>query len=219
MMTPPNSAPLLREAHRATRDAQPEDLRVRIHRAISWLERAEVEKEDMDARFIFLWISLNAAYAREFGYEQTERDEAMRFMRKLLACDTEGRIHAVLFNQFSGPIRTLIDNKYVFEPFWRAMREHDSSELWKSKFEQAKGVALKAIMDRDTATVLSVVADRLHVLRNQLVHGGATWNGQANRAQVRDAAAILSTLMPVVIDLMVHSRDVDFEAITYPWVK
>ena len=143
----------------------------------------------------------------------------MRFMRKLLACDTEGRIHAVLFNQFSGPIRTLIDNKYVFEPFWRAMRVHDSSELWKSKFEQAKGVALKAIMDRDTATVLSVVADRLHVLRNQLVHGGATWNGQANRAQVRDAAAILSTLMPVVIDLMVHSRDVDFEAITYPWVK
>lgn len=218
-MPPRNAAHALKEAHRLMRDAQPEELRVRIHRAISWLERAEKEDEDADARFIFLWISLNAAYAREFGYEQTERDEAMRFMRKLLACDTEGRIHAVLFGQFSGPIRTLIDNKFVFEPFWRAMREHDSSEQWKARFDHAKGLALKAVMDNDTITVLSVVADRLHVLRNQLVHGGATWNGQANRGQVRDAAAILGTLMPVVIDLMVHSRDVDFEAITYPWVK
>lgn len=213
------AAQILKQAHRERRVTQPEELRVRIHRAISWLERAELETADTDARFIFLWISLNAAYAREFGHEQSEREEAMRFMRELLAGDSEGRIQAVLFKQFSGPIRTLIDNKFVFEPFWRAMREHDSSEQWKSKFEHAKGIALKAVMDTDTVTVLSVVADRLHVLRNQLVHGGATWNGQANRAQVRDAAAILGTLMPVIIDLMIRSKDADFGAITYPWVK
>lgn len=30
---------------------------------------------------------------------------------------------------------------------------------------------------------------RLYVLRNQLVHGSATWNSSANRAKVRDGTA------------------------------
>lgn len=47
------------------------------------------------------------------------------------------------------------------------------------------------------------------MLRNQLVHGGATWNGGANRDQVRDGAAVLSWLLPIFIDIMMDnpSRD------------
>ena len=47
-------------------------------------------------------------------------------------------------------------------------------------------------------TVLSIVFDRLYVLRNQLVHGGATWNSQVNRQQLRDGVAILGTLVPLI---------------------
>ena len=43
----------------------PETFRVRLHRAISWLARAEGEPDDHDAQFVFLWIAFNAAYARE----------------------------------------------------------------------------------------------------------------------------------------------------------
>jgi hypothetical protein len=50
--------------------------------------------------------------------------------------------------------------------------------------------------------VLSFVFDRLYVLRNQLVHGGSTWNSGINRTQVRDGTAILGFLMPVFADLM-----------------
>ena len=71
-------------------------------------------------------------------------------------------------------------------------------------------------MDRQTAKVLSVVLDRLHVLRNQLVHGGATWNSAANRAQVRDGAAILMTVLPIIIELMMASAAEQFGAIAYP---
>ncbi|WP_425067816.1 hypothetical protein [Reyranella sp.] len=38
------------------------------------------------------------------------------------------------------------------------------------------------------------ILDRLYVLRNQLLHGGATWNSSVNRSQVRDGAAVLSRL-------------------------
>jgi len=62
------------------------------------------------------------------------------------------------------------------------------------------------------------VLDRLYVLRNQLVHGGATWGGQTNRAQVRDGAAILGTLVPIMLALMMQADDEAFAGIAYPVV-
>ena len=207
----------LKEQHRRIRDGQPEALRVRIHRAISWLSRAEQEKGDLDARYIFLWIAFNAAYASEFGFEQKEREQVRQFIERLLQLDQEHRLHDALFHQFSGPIRTLIDNRFVFEPFWRAMREHDASNTWETSFAAAKKRALDAVMSKDTAMLLSIVLDRLYVLRNQLIHGGATWNGSANRAQVKDGAAILGTLLPILTELMMRGEE-DFGEVAYPVV-
>ena len=34
-----------------------EEFSVRLHRGLSWLQRAELENNDPDASFIFLWIS------------------------------------------------------------------------------------------------------------------------------------------------------------------
>ena len=36
---------------------------------------------------------------------------------------------------------------------------------------------------KDTPTILNV-NDRLYTLRNQMLHGGATWNSNVNRDQV-----------------------------------
>lgn len=206
----------LKARHRAIRDKQPESRRIRIHRAISWLGRAEREANDPDTRFLFLWIAFNAAYASEFGFEHSERDQARQFIDKLLQVDTTGRLQAVLLDQFTGPIRTLIENRFVFEPFWKAMRDHDSTSRWQESFTASKRVALRAVMERQTGTVLSVVLDRLHVLRNQIVHGGATWNGAANRGQVQDAARILGEVVPVVVALMMDADGVEFGGIAYP---
>jgi hypothetical protein len=73
-------------------------------------------------------------------------------------------------------------------------------------------------MEGHTDTVLSIVIDRLYVLRNQLVHGGATWNSSINRAQVKDGAQILLAIVPIVIELMLDHPAEDFGAILYPVV-
>lgn len=208
----------LKHRHRAIRDTQSEALRTRIHRALSWLARAEREADDPDARFLFLWIAFNAAYASEFGFEHTEREQSRSFIATLLANDTKNRLQATLLHDFTGPVRVLIENKFVFEPFWKALRDHDSSGHWEKQFAASKRVALKALLDRDTATVLSVVLDRLYVLRNQLVHGGATWRGKANRAQVKDGARVLGALVPVIVEVMIESQGADFGGISFPWV-
>jgi len=205
---------------RLKRDAEkyPESTRIRLHRALSWLGRAERETKDPDAAFLFLWIAFNAAYAREFGQGENERQRLSEFIAMLLAADRDKSLHAIVFQQFSGPIRTLIDNKFVFEPFWRALREHDSSNRWKISFNASHKAALASIMQGDTATVLSIVFDRLYVLRNQLVHGGATWNSGINRAQVKDGVRILSTLVPAMLDIMLAQPDKILADIQYPVV-
>lgn len=126
--------------------------------------------------------------------------------------DDEKQIHDVLFKQFPGPIRTLLDNKFVFEPFWKALREHDSSNRWEEKFAASKRAATGAILRGETAIVL----DRLYVLRNQLIHGGATWNSRVNRTQLKDGITIMSAITPLIIGLMLDHPELDFGEIMYP---
>lgn len=199
------------------REAQLSDsTQLRLHRAISWLRRAESESGDLDTRFILLWIAFNAAYAKEFGFEQTEREKLALFISELLAVDDKKKLHRLLFKQFTGPIRTMIQNKYVFEPFWKAYRERDSSNQWQDSFKRSTQVALRSLMDGETDVVLSIVFDRLYVLRNQLIHGGATWNSSMNRGQLKDGASILMALVPQIISLMIDHPELDFGGVLYP---
>ena len=193
-----------------------EQTRIRLHRAISWLTRAELEPDDPDARFMFLWVAFNAAYAHEIGLEESARAQLKAFFAQLIALDQHQCLAALMLDRFSGPIRTLIANKFVYEPFWKALREHDSSNRWETQFASSGKLATRAVLDGNAGQVLAVVFDRLYVLRNQLMHGGATWNSRVNRAQVRDGAGILLAVVPVVIDLMLEHPGVDFGEIVYP---
>lgn len=215
-MTSPAQA--LKARHRDVREEHPEPLRLRIHRALSWLIRSEQAQEDPDTQFILQWIALNAAYAREFGREETERDRARGFVEVLVNLDKDKRLHQALFHQFTGPIRTLIDNKFTFEPFWTAMRNHNPSNRWEESFTSNKKAALGAVMQGDTAKVLGIVFDRLYVVRNQLVHGGATWNGSVNRSQIKDGVSILGVIVPLIISIMMEHPEQEYGDVLYPVV-
>lgn len=66
--------------------------------------------------------------------------------------------------------------------------------------------------------MLSIIFDRLYVLRNQLLHGGATWNSKINRQQVTDGGKILAKLIPAIISLLIDAEKIDFGDIMYPVV-
>lgn len=212
----------LKAKQRAIRDGFPETMGLRAHRAISWIGRAEAPGEDDDARFIFLWIAFNAAYAdaREFqSVAPSERAAFGGYFERLVALDSEKRIYMAIWQRFSGPIKMLLDNRYVFNPFWQHHNGIDGFENWEEKFRSSSRSFTQAFQAGDTAKVLSFVFDRLYVLRNQLVHGGSTWNSGVNRAQVRDGAAILAFLMPVFVDLMMDNPGEEWGKPFYPVVN
>ena len=56
---------VLKKRQREIRSSFGPSLSLRTHRALSWLNRAEQETDDVGARFLFLWIAFNVAYANE----------------------------------------------------------------------------------------------------------------------------------------------------------
>lgn len=193
----------LKDKQRRLRDGFPMPLTLRVHRALSWLGRAEQEADDTDTRFILLWIGFNAAYAGDVQRAmESERDHFREFFATLLGFDAGKRLYDAIWGRFPHEVRLLLDNRYVFAPFWQHHNGVPGTDDWEEKFERSRRATGSALARQDTATILSILFDRLYVLRNQLVHGGATWNGDVNRAQVRDGAALLGTLLPLFVDLM-----------------
>ena len=112
------TAEFLKARQRKEREQYSESLSLRIHRAISWLTRAEL-CDDMDGRFIFLWISFNAAYSNEFaGIVVTESEQFRGFLEKLVNLDDKNKLYNVTWLKYTSAIRVLLDNQYVYQSFW-----------------------------------------------------------------------------------------------------
>lgn len=210
----------LKARQRAERDDYPETISLRVHRALSWLGRAEQCDEDDDAQFIFLWIAFNAAYANELDDHEAFSSSAQQIFRKfidrLVNLDHNQLLSDIVWEQFPCSIRVLLDNKHVFRPFWDYQSGKISESIWKEQFITAKADASKALSRSNTQSVLTIVFSRLYMLRNQLMHGGATWNSKVNRDQVRDCTNILEKIVPVIILIMMDNPNEPWGKPYYP---
>ena len=218
MLTTIHSA--LKERHRAAREGMQPALNLRIHRALSWLQRA-AQCDDADGRFVFLWIAFNAAYAQEIPQHQrlSEQETFRAFLQKLHALDSEKKLDALVWKEFSGPLRILLDNPYVFESFWDFHRGLITEADWQARFLRGKQRAHKLLAQGQTPELLALVFQRIYTLRNQLMHGGATWNGIVNRAQLQDCVNLMGKLVPVVIEIMLNSSDTIWGDACYPVIN
>ena len=211
----------LKARHRTERDAYHPNLSLRVHRSLSWLQRAEQLVEDPDGRFIFLWIAFNAAYATEIDERLRLSEQATfrAFLQKLVELDRSGLVEGLVWTEFPNSIRVLLDNRFVFADFWFFQNGTLAEADWKRRFADAKKAARVALQKRDTVTVLSIVLSRIYTLRNQLIHGGATWNGAVNREQMRDCVSLMAKLVPLVIEIMMDNPGTLWGDACYPVVK
>lgn len=205
----------LKQRHRMLRDGFHENLSLRVHRALSWLQRAE-ESEDPDGRFIFLWIAFNAAYATEINKDSSERETFNQFLKKLNELDSARLLEAITWQSFSGSIRVLLANRYVFPAFWDYHKGLLSESQWQEQFQKANRAVQVALGERDTVTVLSIVLSRIYTLRNQVVHGGSTCGSAVNRDQMRDCVAFLAKLVPVILTIMMDHPETLWGDASFP---
>ena len=216
-----NSSELYRRRHE-TEANLPEHLTLRIHRSLSWLERAEKQTDD-DSAFIFYWLAFNALYAREridhVELMESERDILGQYFEKITLLDEDRTIYDEFWQRFSDPVRNLLANKFVYQPFWNHFNNVPGNDDWEERFEKSKIMSLVALKHEDTEKILKLVFDRLYVLRNQVFHGAATWHSSLNRDQIRDSLRILAFLVPILIDLMMKNPHVSWGRPYYLVVK
>jgi hypothetical protein len=211
----------LKEKQRSLRDGFSDSLGLRVHRSISWLQRAAQEHDDPDAAFVFLWIAFNSAYSQDIGiaYHVSEKGRFKSFLSTLLSFDQEDRIYHLVWTRFPHEIRLVLENQYVFGPFWNHQNGLEGYDDWLDKLDASVKKAKVALSAKDTERVLNELFDRLYVLRNQIIHGGSTWAGAVNRSQVRDGSEILGSLIPVFVDLMMENPKHPWKDPIYPVIN
>ena len=216
------SSDALKEKERRLRGGFDDDVGLRVHRAVSWLQGADraVADDDLDTAFICYWIAFNAVYVQStvLHQQRQEREFFKWFFEQVCELDADNVVYDAIWQRFSQSIRSLVNNHFVFAPFWRHQHGEPKNDAWQSWFESERRRILAALGRRDTVGVLTVVFDRLYVLRNQLMHGGATWNSRVNRAQVRDGTAILAFLVPHFVELMMDNPAHGWGVPPYPVV-
>jgi len=211
----------LKELHRLKRDNYTDEFSIRIHRSLSWIGRAEKKDEDIDARFIFYWIAFNSAYSaiQTSQYFDTERRIYKDFFEKILKYDKNEHVYNAIWKEFSGPVRSLLNNQYIFGPFWNFQNGHEGFDDWEVKFNESKSIALKALQNKNTLMILEILFDRLYTLRNQILHGGATWNSKVNRSQVQDGQSIIGFLIPNFLQIMMDNQNENWGKLVFPVVE
>lgn len=207
----------LKAEYHAIREQLPPELRLRVHRAISRLEKAAAERDDLDMGFIALWIGFNAIYAKETLFNSSDKQGFRLFIHSICQFEPEATYNLV-WSKYSSSIRLLLDNRYVFQPFWDFHNGLYGENAWLEDFEEAKKRSHRALANKDTAAIINIVCERLYTLRNQVFHGGATYNSKANRDQLHDAYAFLLDFVALCIRVLLNHPETDWGKPFYPYV-
>ena len=136
-----------------------------------------------------------------------------------MALDDQSRLKGLVWQEYPKSIRTLVENPYVFHAFWSWQSGGITKAGWKDRFDKANRYALKSLEQGNTSAVLSIVLNRIYTLRNQIIHGGATWQGKVNRAQVRDCARMMGRLVPTIIAILMDHPFEQWPDAAWPVVK
>lgn len=217
----------LKDKHRQIRDSwtsnNEKNANLRIHRALSWLKASE-ETDSKDMQFMLLWIAFNALYGQNKTFmeeHKSEKESFKNFFDKLLLLDKDNTLYGIAWNDYSQYYHHIIQNKFVFAPYWDYRNGKLNDEDWKARFEVGKNrltFNISSIDPEKTTKVLGEIFERLYVLRNQLVHGGATYESDVNRSQIHDGVNILSGLIPAIITLVMDNPNEEWGSPSYPVV-
>lgn len=200
----------------------PMNVQTRARRALSWLERAEMEgDDDPDAAFIFYWMAFEAACSGRWIGKRPKREDFERLFEKAADADRRGTIRdCILADDLSDTILEVVANPYVFEPFWKYFSGTAASpDDWQNRLIEDVERASIQLENGNVVEPLAILFERLYVVRDQLIHGEATWNRYVNRSQVEGGAEILASIVPATVALMMDAPDMFDHRSLYPSVE
>ncbi|MDP6541143.1 MAG: hypothetical protein QGF07_00020 [Phycisphaerales bacterium] len=198
-------------------------IRLRMHRALSWMKKAQEFEvpDDADARFVFSWIALNTLYAKwdsNIDNRQPEWQVREEFLRWMVKQDVTGRVQQVLLDNRKHCDR-LLSEEHLINSYWGNPTEEEAR---KARTKPRK--IGKHYHDSDEVIkVLIPLIKCVAMLRSQLVHGQSTYGSSANREVVEAGANVMfdlvMTLLQIVAEDGLWEDDSVWQPVPYPPMK
>lgn len=163
-----------------------ESLTIRLHRAGSWIKRADdvQHPDDLDERFIFYWIAFGALYGQPaYLFEKPNEFQDIREFLKLMEESDSNHVIRKTLTGLTGPAQKLLENKFLNRDCWITWDKQRIRDVMQRE-QACHGTEA-------THPSLKVIFSRLYVLRNQIFHGCATNKGRRNRESLEAAVPVL----------------------------
>ncbi|OTG75612.1 hypothetical protein B9T23_10465 [Acinetobacter terrae] len=210
---------LLEEIYKSYKAQNSAHFNLRIHRGLGWFKKALELDQDLDFKFISLWISFHAIYADE-GDIILAPAKLHQFLETLCQKDLDQKINHIIWEKYSQPIRSLLDNSYVDQSFWDYRNQKISLESCQAALESQKQRIQDALQERNSVEILKMIFHRLYTLHHQLMHGGITYHSSLNHKSFEESCRILAVLLPVFICILLeNAKALDLNKPFYPAVQ
>lgn len=173
------------------------NLEIRLERARSWISIADTFSQDNDAlkrstsdagilfqhdheKFIFYWIAFNCLYGRRQydGPPTAQMDDIRKFLKKVVLMkeydQTEGTcILDAAVKKCRRDGRKLIVDRFLDDQYWRGQKK--ISAIIEEGERDLRRVEWELDTKKSCTPFLELCFSRLKVLRNQILHGCATY--------------------------------------------
>ena len=207
----------------------------RLQRASSWLAKAKRMVADPGAKFIFLWIALNALCGvrpevLKTGWWRNEErsrpplntqqgdDKVPRelewFLWRICGLDVDGRILRNVIEGHWPDVETVLRSHYVMSYYWnwRWQTKEDIDKWKKSSIRKVKdAISLVSDGEKIYQALCEIVIWRLRTLRNQLFHGCTTdahsKRQAAGESELEAGSRILEELIWAFLVLMASQSE------------
>lgn len=198
-------------------------IRLRMHRAFSWMRKADgfAVPEDADSRFLFSWFALNTMYAKwdsDLVNREPEWQTREGFLKRMLKNDQCGRIQDCILGNRKHCDR-LLSEEHLINSYWGNPTEDEARKARTKPRKVGKHY-------HDAEEVIKVVIPLfkcMTMLRSQLVHGMSTYGSSANRAVVEAGAEVVFTFTLTVLQVIVEDGlwqdDESWMPVPYPPMK
>lgn len=213
-VTPAELRPRFKAICKAT-EQRFQNYQIRVHRALSWWERArELDSaEHPDGRLLYGWIAFNSLYGvwdEMSGGPAKDRETWQQFLSRAFTWDTDELLPRQL-RQYREQVLQLLENKYLDMQFWR--RRNGASGNHHGR--RSRGPSL--FVERRWCELLIAAFDRVYVLRGQIVHGAATRGSRLNRRALIGAVELLEAFLAPIVHLAIeHGPHDDWPPLCYP---
>jgi len=211
---------LLRRGFKAVCEANEnrfQNFQIRVHRSLSWLERAlELDQETQpDGRVLYAWIALSSlcgAWDPGAGYPVRDSESRRAFVEMLMKIDAGGLL-ARQIAALEPDILCLLENKFLDPRFWKNPNQPGNI---RAKYRRA----VRFYHEQNWGPIMELTLDRIAVLRGQIVHGAASRGSSLNRESLNRCRRVLETLLPIVLQLVIeHRADDDWPPLCYPPIR